>query len=171
MFQLNQDILLGGPGQPLSERAPFIFSGHNSASRLGMGEPRRHGRKALDGVGLQQPPDGTAVRVAADNHVFHPESGHGEFNGCFFSAVGSAVRRDNVPRIAQDEQLTGFRVGYEIRIDARVGAGNEQSYRLLALGQPLEQPQLGRKYVLPEMVHAFDKCLHDQPRREMDRRS
>ena len=76
--------------------------------------------------------------VAADDEVLDLEHGNGVLNGGGLTAVGGAVRRNQVAGIAQNEQVAGLGVRDQVRIDARVRTGDEQGVRALSEGEPLQ---------------------------------
>jgi len=71
------------------------------------------------------------------------------------------VGGDDVPSVAQDEQVAGLRLGDEIRVDPGVRAGDEQRVRFLPLGQLLEQILQRSETVLLELMDALDQALHE----------
>ena len=101
-----------------------------------------------------------AVGMAADDDVFDAEDGDRVFDAPFLSAARRAVGRDDVAGIAKDEQLAGLGLGDEIRVDAGVGAGDEQGEGILPLRQALEQMSLGTEDVGLKVVYAVDEPLH-----------
>lgn len=62
--------------------------------------------------------------------------------------------------VPQDGQLAGLGLAQQVRVDARIRAGDEQRLGPLPLGQPLVEPPSGSEDVLPELVDAFDALLH-----------
>src|SRR5262245_14198499 len=105
---------------------------------------------------MQQALHGAAMRVAAKDDVLHAKARDGEFTSHLLAAPGRTVRRDDVAGVTKDEQLAGLGLGEEVRVDTRVGTGDEQRIGLLTVRQPLEQLALRTEKVGLEVVNAFD---------------
>src|SRR5262249_29497100 len=84
-----------------------------------------------------------------------------EFNGSRLTTAVGAVRRDNVPGIAENEEVSRLRLREQSRIDAGIRAGNEQCLGLLCLCQLFEQPLERPERVLLELVNTADQLLHE----------
>src|SRR5262249_2588228 len=79
------------------------------------------------------------------------------------AAVAGPVRRDDVAGVAQDEQLAGIGLGDQVRVDARVGAGDEQDLRALFAGQAFKQFTLAAEDGRLEVMNSLHELLHDNP--------
>ncbi len=69
--------------------------------------------------------------MPANHDVLDSEHTDRIFNGCGFASMDRSVRRDDIPGVPQNEQLTRFGLREEVRIDARIRAGDEQCQRML----------------------------------------
>ncbi|CDP85349.1 hypothetical protein BN975_02210 [Mycolicibacterium farcinogenes] len=78
----------------------------------------------------------TAAGVSAHHDRGHVELVHGERDGGFDRLVDLA-RRDDVADVANGEQVTRAATGDDVGHHPRVGAGQEQCFRILAIGQVL----------------------------------
>ena len=127
-----------------------------SASRSQPGDGR-HFRNVFR---MQQSLHGPAMRMTADHDVGHFQAVDREFNRCRFSARRCVERRDNVPRVAQHEQVTRIGVRDQVGIDPGIGAGDKQRFGYLPRRQPLKQLTLGAKYLRSKMVDSCHKFLN-----------
>ena len=129
---------------------------HNLGRGQPVTQPFTHERQSPKRLGIKNPLHGAAVGVTADDNVLDFQFGHGILDRRRFSVVADAVGRHHVADVANDEQLTRFRVGNEIRIDPRIGTDDQKGNRLLPLHQALEQVELGGKFMLLKVMDAID---------------
>ena len=94
--------------------------------------------------------------MSADDDVLDAESGDGELDGGGFAAASGAVRRDDVPGVPQDEEVAGFGTGEEVGVDARIGTGDEEGFRILPMDQLLEEALQRQEGVLLELMDSLD---------------
>jgi hypothetical protein len=76
--------------------------------------------------------------MPADDNVLDAQGGYRELNRGSFTSVARAMRRDDIPCIADDEQISWFGSGKHVWIDPGVGASDKQGFGILTLGQLLE---------------------------------
>ena len=74
--------------------------------------------------------------MAADHDVANAQHLDRVLDGGRFAAAG-AVRRHDVAGVAEQKQVAGLGLRDQIRMHARIGAGDEQGDRLLLLGGEL----------------------------------
>lgn len=78
------------------------------------------------------------MRVTANDNILDAEDADGVLNCRRFSADSRTMRRDNVSGVAKDKKITGAGIGQQSRINARIGAGDEQCFGVLAFCQSLK---------------------------------
>ena len=105
---------------------------------------------------------GAAVGVAAHDDVRHREGLHRVLDGAGL-ARRDARRRHDVAGVAQDEQVAGKRLRDQVRVDARVRAGDEEGFRLLPLHEPPEEVALRAEHAALEAMDALDEVSHGSP--------
>ena len=112
VFNLNQHMFPHGDVQQFIARE-FVLGivlGDDQSSRFGMIEPAPHEWQAGHIFRVQHGMQSTTTRMPADDDVLDSQCRHGIFDRRWFAAVGGAVARDDVPRVAQDEQFTELRL-------------------------------------------------------------
>lgn len=100
------------------------------------------------------------MRVATYDDVLDSQSYGRELNGGLLTADASAVGRENVAGVSQDEQLAGFRLRDQIGVNARIGTGDEQCIGGLPFCQTLEQFALRAEEVILEFVKSLYEFEH-----------
>src|SRR5262249_44238183 len=70
------------------------------------------------------------------------------------------IRRHDVARIPQDEKLARLGLRQQVRVDARVRAGDEEHRGRLTLAELVEEFFLGAEDVLLELADALDELGH-----------
>ena len=94
--------------------------------------------------------------MAAEDGVFHLEDFDGVFDGGGAAVYVIAGDGDDVARVAGDEKVAGLGLENEIGDDARVGAGDEEILRRLAVGEQMKLiPLMGEDFVVKAPV-SFD---------------
>ena len=68
--------------------------------------------------------------------------------------------RNDVPRIAEDEQFSRLGLRQQIGIDTGVRAGNEQRFRRLPIGKSLEQLTLGNEERCLKVMKSDNETSH-----------
>jgi hypothetical protein len=137
VLDLNEHIFANGRRKKPMPFQVAVILADDSPYVLGVVEPAADGRQPSDLSRVKQPPDGTAMRVATDDDVADAKAVHGILDRRFFPR-GDAAGRDDVAGVAEHEQVARFGLGQEARIDARIGAGDEERVRVLAACQSLE---------------------------------
>ena len=108
--------------------------------------------KAVGRRRIEQALHRPAVRVAADDDVLDAKTRDREFDRRRFAAAHGAVGRHEIAGVAQDEKVSGRRLGEQARVDTRIGAGDEQRLRRLAFGEAFEQFALAAEHLRLEVV-------------------
>ncbi len=85
--------------------------------------------------------------MAANDNVCDIQNGNGELNARSHTAGRQPARRHDVSSVANRKDFGRLRLGEERGANPGIRAGNEQSARMLAEGQPVEQILLPRKHV------------------------
>ncbi len=83
--------------------------------------------------------DDAAIGMAANDYVWHPQHAHRIFDGGRNSAERIGIRRHNVADHAADEQLAWLGLGEQARVDAGIGAGDEERLGPLTQGELFEE--------------------------------
>ena len=120
------------------------------ARRVGMVQPAAHGRHVLQAGAGGDRLHGAAVGVAANDDVAHVQGRHGKFHRGADAARLRPVRRHDVARVADDEELARLALRHQFRHHAAVRAGNEQGLGRLSRRQGLEQLAALRKNLFLE---------------------
>ncbi|CAG9232488.1 hypothetical protein PSP6_60103 [Paraburkholderia tropica] len=131
---------------------------HDAARRFRVTQPGLHRRHAGGGFGAQgEALHRAAIGVAAQHDLAHVQREHREFDHGGHAAEHFAVGGHDVADVAADEQLAGAHLRDHLRRDARVGAGDEQRVRRLAVREAAEQLLVAREHVVTELVHAVEQ--------------
>src|SRR5262245_47277852 len=101
------------------------------------------------------------MRMPADDDVLDPQTGDGEFNRRSFAAVRGSVGRHDVSRVAKDEQIAGLGLRHKVRVDARIGARDEESVGILPVREPFEQFTLRKKLIRLKLMNPLNELLHE----------
>jgi hypothetical protein len=162
VLQLDKDILLDCRHQPVAARFDVVvILFDDPAGRLRMLQPVANGRQLLGGCGIEQRLHRPAVRVPAHHDIVHLEGRDGVLNrGGFSTATRGPIRRDDVPGVPENEQLSGIGLRQLVRADAGIGAGNEQGERVLPLFQAAVKPFARGEHRALKLVDAGDQTLH-----------
>src|SRR3954451_9583028 len=97
-----------------------------------MRQPAFYGGQVLYFFWMQKRFHCAAIRVSADDDVLHVERGYSVLNGGRDASVNLAITRDHVARVPADKQISRFSLRDQRWNDARIGAGNKQSIRMLS---------------------------------------
>src|SRR5688572_8579741 len=98
--------------------------------------------------------------MPADDDVFDAKSDDGEFDRRSFAAVGGAVRGNDVPRVANDEQISRLRLGDQVWVDAGIRTRDEQGFGILLGREAREEFALRAENVRLELMDAVNEFLH-----------
>src|SRR5579884_307980 len=156
MFNLQKDIAFDGKVEFFGRRQrrrSFLDCWQNRASVF---QPGSDFRQFAQRFGSEQPLHGAAFGVAAYDHVLDVQLLEGILNRSRFAAV-NAERRHQIAGVAENEQFARFGLRQQIGIDARIGAGDEQSQRLLPLTEAMKQRFLAAEDAVLEMLDTLDE--------------
>lgn len=158
VLELVNDVPLGDGGE-------LIFFGqfhrHDMAAGVfAVGEPAGYSGQVLGFVGAPDGFHGAAVGVAADDDVRNLEDFEGVFKARGFAGVFTVKGRHEVAGVTVDEEFTGGGVSDEGRVDAGVGAGDEERGGRLALGETLEKGFVLGEDVALKCNYTFADGLH-----------
>jgi hypothetical protein len=160
VLDLHEHVFLDRGHQEFVGREVAVVLANDLPRRLAMRQPALHRWHLGDDWRIEQGLDRPAVGVAADDNVLYAQPGDGKLDGGRLARRRRAVRRDDVARVSQNKQIAGERMGEQIGIDTRVGTGDEQRLRLLAVDQFLIQVvKLAKVFVL-KLVDALDQIPH-----------
>jgi hypothetical protein len=99
--------------------------------------------------------------VATDNDVSYAKTRHGKLDCGRFTASRRTVRRNDVPRIPQNEQIPRLRLRNQTRVDPRVAARDEKGVGLLPLGESAEELPLLAEDISLKRVNTLNDLFHD----------
>ena len=139
ILQLRKDVLLDADRYQFLALESSVILLHHSPGACGMAQPTAHGRHVCRHRLVHQPLHGTAMRMTTHDDVPDAQPRHRQLNRGRFAARRRSVRRNEVAGVTQNEQLAGLRLRDEIRIDTRIGAGNEQRVGRLTARETFEQ--------------------------------
>src|SRR5205085_4487835 len=128
--------------------------------RLGVGQPLGDGRKIRNLRRIEQAFDGAAVRVTADDDVLDAESCDGELDRGRFAASLTGMGRNDVAGVPEDEQVAGLRLREKVRVDAGIGAGDEERLGVLSVSERLEQSLERTEVFFLKLVDTLNQFLH-----------
>jgi hypothetical protein len=133
LLDLHQHVFLDGHIQPFAFRQLGIFRIDDPPNRLRMLKPLADDRHLGEILRMQQTLHRSAVRMATNHYITHREASYRELDRRNLTPTCRAVRRHDVPCVANYEQVAGVGVRDQVRINPRVGTGNGQRLRALAL--------------------------------------
>ena len=100
------------------------------------------------------------MRMSANDYVFDTQHTHGVLDRRGLASFDGSIGRNDVAGVAENKQLTRFRLSKQIGIDAGIRTGNEQCQRILTFHQTFKQTLLGTENSVLELVNTFNKLLH-----------
>ena len=119
--------------------------GSGSRCPLRVAQPCRDIGISSQRIGIERAFHDSAIGMAADDYLRHPQHAHRIFDRRRNAADRIRVGRHNIADHAADEQVAGFGLGEQARVDAGVGAGDEQRFR------PLAERQLFKEILMPRV--------------------
>ena len=138
VFELREHILLDGDVELFCPGSVRVFFVHDAPCGFGVRQPVAQCGKGCGRRRIEQTFHRPAMRVAADDDVLDAKASDREFDGRRFAAAHGAVGRHEIAGVAQDKKVSRRRLGEQAWVDTRIGAGDEQRLRRLALGQAFE---------------------------------
>ncbi len=116
------DHVFAHHGLDLGLRAEMVAGFVYHSCGIGVAQPAGHCGHVVQAFAGGDGRHGTAIGMAADDDVGNLQGRHGVFHrGRYASRLG-AVGRHDVACIADDEQVSGFTLGDQLRHQAAVGA-------------------------------------------------
>jgi hypothetical protein len=92
-------------------------------------QPGRHIRKSFQRLGMERASHDTAIGVAADDDLRHPQHAHRIFDRGRNTAKRIRVRRYNIANHTADEQIARFGLGQQARVYSGISARDKQCLR------------------------------------------
>lgn len=166
VVDLGEDIFRHGDFRQFVLATGGVVIQHHAAGGFGVVEPVAHqGHGFLEFLEFEEALHGSAVGMAAHDHITDPQGRDRVFNGCALAAVGRAVGGDDIARVAQDKNFPRFRLHNQVRIHPRIRAGDEENPGLLAVGELGEKILVAAEVLALELAQALDELFHGRSRR------
>ena len=129
-------------------------------SRLDVTQPAAGFGQMIESLAIESSLHRSAVGVTADDGVLHLENLNSVLDGGRGAVDFIAGNRNDVAGVAGDEQVTWTCAKNEVGNHARVGAGDEEEFGRLALGEQVELAAAGGEDVFQKALVAFNQLLH-----------
>jgi hypothetical protein len=149
---------------------PVAPRGVDGLGRVGVAQPMGHRRVATEIMVVCQRSHRTAIGMAANHHFADAKHRHRIFNAGRDATGLGAVRRHNVPGVADDEHLTRLPLSEELGHDAAIRAADEQDVWRLCVSQRAEEILVHGEGFLAKPAKPFDQLFHETSRSRTCRR-
>ncbi len=157
--QLRDDVLAHHRVDPFALAAMRARLVHDPC-RIGIAQPVANGRHVVHALAGRNRGHRTAIGMPADHDVRHAQRGDRIFDRRRHAARLRAVRRHDVARVADHEQVARLALRDELRHEPAIRARDEQRPRILAACEIAKQRGARRIGVALELQEAFDDVLH-----------
>jgi len=135
---------------------------HDGLGRIRIAQPVAHGGQMVQTLAAGNSAHGPTVGVAADDDIHHLEGGHRIFHRGRNTAGFGTVGGNDIPRVADDEQVARILLGKQLRYHPAVGTGHKQRFGALSLCQRLKQAGSLGIHLTLKLQEPFYYFLHRQ---------
>jgi hypothetical protein len=133
MVHLKQDVRLRQVLQRVIRDRTRVAGLYNAQRCRGIPEPGRHGGHLRNAFRPQQCLHRATIGVTADDDILYLKACHCVLDHGGHSTQHLSISRNQVPDVSRNEEISRTGMRQKFRIDAGIGARNEQGIRVLSL--------------------------------------